>query len=353
MISFDFNHQQGDFPIEASGQFPLTGITALFGDSGCGKSSLLRLMAGLEGKNSGTFTIDKNVLQDQHQWLTPWQRNLGYVAQQSSLFPHLTILQNLQYAEKRRQGTGHGWSREQIIEHFGIEHLLQRMPSQLSGGQQQRVTIARALLGQPSCLLLDEPVSALDEAARFDLLSRLQTLSKEKQLAILYVSHDRREVAQLADYILMMEAGKIVAHGDYQSMATDLCLPFAHGKDAISVLPVSVGKESEDHLTELLYGDEVLWVRASQLTLNSQMRLQIPANEVSLSLEQNLNTSVLNQLPVIIVDLGQENRGQQIISIKTQQHTLLARITSRSVSRLNLQVGMKCFASFKAVAVSL
>jgi len=353
MISFAYSHKIGSFVVEANAEFPITGITALFGESGCGKSTLLRLIAGLEGKYSGSLKIDNTVIQDDQQWLPAWQRNLGYVAQQSALFPHLNVQKNLQYAEQRRQGNNHNWTQSQLIEYFGIGELLQHLPSELSGGQKQRVAIARALLSQPRCLLLDEPVSALDEESRFDLLSKLQGLSANKQLAILYVSHDRREVAQLADYILMMQKGKIVAQGDYQQMATNLALPFAHGKDAISVLPVTIGAESDDHLTELLYKDVILWVRAKGLKRNTKMRLQIPANEISLSLQRNENSSILNQIAVTVEDVGEENHGQQMLSIKTEKHHLLARVTSRSVGRLKLQKGTKCFASFKAVAISL
>lgn len=352
MIKFNYSHQWKNFVLDAKGEFPLTGITALFGDSGCGKSTLLRLIAGVEESRLGTLEIGSLRVQEISHSLPPWQRNLGYVAQQPTLFPHLSVEQNLQYAEKRQQSTKHDWTKEQLIEHFGIAELLQRMPTELSGGQQQRVIITRALLSHPRCLLLDEPVSALDEKARFDLLARLQALAVNNQLAILYVSHDRREVAQLADYLMMMVDGKIVAQGDYQSMATDLDLPFTQGKDALSILPVMVGKDSADHLTELLYGDETLWIRASGLSVNSKIRLQIPANEISISLEPQINTSILNQLAVTVVAIGKENRGQQLVSIKTGQHILLARITSRSINRLKLQIGIQCYASFKAVAVS-
>lgn len=353
MIVFKYFNQQGQFLLDAEASFPETGITALFGDSGCGKTSLLRLIAGLEDKGVGQLQIADQIIEDENLRLASWQRNLGYVSQQSSLFPHLTVVENLQYAEKRSPEASHGWSRAELVEHFGIEELLQRKPDALSGGQKQRVAIARALLSQPRCLLLDEPVSALDEAARFDLLNRLQGLTEDKQLAVLYVSHDRREVAQLADYILMMVDGRIVAQGDYSDMATDLQLPFAHGRDAVSTLPVRVGAESEDHLTRLHYDNEILWIRASGLAEGTQMRLQIPANEITLSLQRHKDTSVLNQIAVTLVDLGMENRGQQVVSMKTGEHQLLARITSRSVRHLNLQVGSHCFASFKAVAVSL
>ena len=211
MIRFDYSYHLGDFTIEANGEFPLTGITALFGDSGCGKSTLLRLITGLEDTASGTLLIDGMVIQNEHRCFPSWERDLGYVPQKSALFPHLTVAQNLQYAEKRQHSKKYNWSKQQLIEHFGIGNLLQRLPEQLSGGQQQRVAIVRALLSHPRCLLLDEPVSALDEKSRFDLLARLQALIDSNPFSIIYVSHDRREVAELADYILIMDNGKIVA----------------------------------------------------------------------------------------------------------------------------------------------
>ena len=361
MIQFKYRYQLNEFLIDAKASFPSTGVTALFGKSGCGKSTLLRLIAGLEPECSGELIVDGKVLEDEHHQTPPWQRNLGYVSQESSLFPRLTVLSNLEYATKRKQNNGHDWSAEQLIELFGLTDLLHKYPSQLSGGQKQRVSITRALFSEPSCLLLDEPVSALDEESRFDLLARLQGLTLDKNLAILYVSHDRREVAQLADYILMMDSGEIKEQGDYHSMATDLKMPFAQGRDSISTLTVRVGEQTDDHLTELHYGykkgnknvDEVFWVRSTDLVKNTEMRLLIPANEISLSLERNEKTSVLNHLEVIIVDMSEDNNGQRLLSVQTEQDKLLVKITSRSVNRLALKIGTKCYASFKAVAVTL
>jgi molybdate transport system ATP-binding protein len=359
MINFKYRYQLNDFNLDAESSFPIKGITALFGKSGCGKSTLLRLIAGLENKVKGQLTIDNQVVEDINKSTPPWLRNLGYVSQQTSLFPHMNVLENLNYAQKRKRKNDHGWSEEQLIEHFGLVKLLNKYPTQLSGGEQQRVAIARAMISEPRCLLLDEPVSALDEEARFDLLSRLQGLMTDKNLAVLYVSHDRREVAQLADYILMMEEGKIIIAGEYQSLSTDLNMPFSQGKDALSTLPVRIGKETDDHLTELHYGEEVFWVRSTGLKEGSFMRLQIPANDISISLNNIEHSSVLNHVKVTIIDIGDDNSGQRLLSIKTnqaemtEQHKLLAKITSRSVNRLGLTIGTKCYANFKAVAVNL
>lgn len=359
MISFKYRYQVNDFNIDAQSSFPVKGITALFGKSGCGKSTLLRLIAGIEKKASGQLMIDDRIIEDANKCTPSWLRNLGYVSQQTSLFPHLNVLNNLKYAQKRKHNNEHGWPEEQLIEHFGLVKLLSKHPAQLSGGEQQRVSIARAMISEPRCLLLDEPVSALDEESKFDLLSRLQGLTTDKNLAILYVSHDRREVAQLADYILMMEAGKIIVAGEYQSLSTDLKMPFSQGKDALSTLPVRIGKETDDHLTELHFGDDSFWVRSTGLKEESLMRLQIPANEISISLNKIEHSSVLNHVKVTIIDIGDDNNGQRLLSIKTnqarvtEQHKLLAKITSRSVNRLGLVIGTECYANFKAVAVTL
>jgi molybdate transport system ATP-binding protein len=353
MIKFSFKSRRDVYTIDASGSFPKTGITVLFGRSGCGKTSLLRFLMGLEGHSTGTFKIAERVVQDYNVYTQTWGRNLGYVDQQAALFTHQTVLENLQFAEKRCKKLTHQWTRDDLIKRFKLSELLSQYPSQLSGGQQQKVAIARALLSQPDCLLLDEPVSALDEEARFEVLESLESLLSDKQLSILYVSHDRREVAQLADYILIMQDGKITHQGAYKNIATDLNLPFAHGRDALSILPVIINEESTDHLTALCYEEQTLWIRASGLKEGDEIRLQISANEVSISLERQLNTSVLNQLPVTVIELGNENSGQQLVSMSTGSHQLLARITSRSVGRLKLIVGTKCFANFKAVALHL
>ncbi|MFT5452801.1 MAG: molybdate transport system ATP-binding protein, partial [Enterobacterales bacterium] len=334
MINFKYNYQLNNFNIDAEASFPVKGITALFGKSGCGKSTLLRLIAGLENNASGQLMIDSQVIEDGNKSTPAWLRNLGYVSQRTSLFPHLNVVENLKYAKKRKHQGEHGWSEEQLIEHFGLAKLLNKYPTQLSGGEQQRVAIARAMMSEPRCLLLDEPVSALDEESKFDLLSRLQGLMTDKNLAVLYVSHDRREVAQLADYIMMMEDGKIIIAGEYQSLSTDLKMPFSQGKDALSTLPVRIGKETDDHLTELHFGDEIFWVRSTGLKENSTMRLQIPANEISISLNKIEHSSVLNHVKVTIIDIGDDNSGQRLLSIRTnqaeitEQHKLLANITS-------------------------
>ena len=353
MYQFSYSYKKGDFELELNSEFEEQGITVLFGESGCGKSTLLRLLSGLEGKGAGTLKVSGEIIQDDNSSLEVWERGFAYVSQEMTLFPHLTVNENLMFAQKRKQRGKNSFNRDNLIQHFDIGDLLLRYPSNLSGGQQQRVLIVRALLSEPRCLLLDEPVSALDEEFRFRLIEILRAIVRENKLCILYVTHDRREVAQIADSIMVMKKGEIISRGRYEEIATNINLSFAHGREAISILPVIVGERAKDHLTQLRYQEETLWIRTNRLESGATHRLQISANEVSITLNKNEQSSILNQLKVTISEIGVENNGQQLISLKVGDDKLLSRITTRSLKQLGLQIGTVCYANFKAVAVNL
>ncbi len=357
MIAFNYQHLLGSFKLDANAEFPSSGITVLFGESGCGKSSLLRLMAGFVKSSSGLLNIGQKRLQTNQSSVDIWSRSIGYITQSETLFPHLRVVENLEYAQKRATGKIKLWQFKDLIKSFKIQHLLTKYPNELSGGEAQRVSMVRTLLSQPRLILMDEPVSALDEDSRFELLKILkQLITENNQTALLYITHDRREVAIMADYLLVMNKGVIINSGPYQILATDIQLTFAHGNDSISVLPVTVGDQSDEVLTELLFGDVSLWARTTHCVkqkIGLQVRVQIPSNEVSLSLNRVEYSSILNQFPVMITGIGGELSGQQLISLDAKGHQLLARITRRSVEHLDLEIGTHCFASFKAVAINL
>jgi len=359
MIEFSYQQQLGEFKLDAVSDFPSTGVTILFGESGAGKTSLLRLMCGLTKVDSASLTIDGIVFDSR---VKPWQRNIGYVSQKESLFPHMSVIKNLNYAEERSISEPRVWSKSELIQSFKISNLVNSYPSELSGGQTQRVAIVRALLSQPRLLILDEPVSALDEVARFEILNILRELMlNQQQTTLLYVTHDKREVAMIADHMLIMKDGTISSSDPYLKIASDLEHWYIHDGNIISILTVEYIGKNESKLIETRLGDEIIYLREQHNTLtrckitNDQMiRIQILASEVSIHLQKNNQTSILNQIAVTITDLSNEVDGQQLVLFTTSvgKQAIIVSVTSYSVQSLNLKIGMMCFACFKAVALN-
>ena len=221
----------GAFEIDAEIDVPAQGVTALIGPSGCGKTTLLRCLAGF-CRLPGRVAFRGDAWQDGRAFKPPHRRPVGYVFQEASLFPHLTVRGNLVYALKRAAGQGeapaHGF--DELVALLAIEQLLDRAPQKLSGGERQRVAIARALAAQPQLLLMDEPVSSLDLDGRAEVLGRLEPAVAVLRIPMIYVSHDRTEVTRLADRVLTMSGGRIAAteHGhaaDASQLAVDAMAP--------------------------------------------------------------------------------------------------------------------------------
>jgi len=214
-IKFHFQLQRDEFSLDVDGSFSGRGVTAIFGHSGCGKSTLLRCIAGLEKPQAAYLQVDQSIWEDSHQStrLPTHQRPIGYVFQEASLFPHLSALKNLQYGQKRCGQSQNNDQLEQVIDLLGIENLLHRKPDRLSGGERQRVSIARALAVCPQLLLMDEPLSALDMKRKREILPFLERLHQELAIPVLYVTHSPAEVRRLADNLVVMDSGKIIASG--------------------------------------------------------------------------------------------------------------------------------------------
>ncbi|MDP2805984.1 MAG: molybdenum ABC transporter ATP-binding protein, partial [Gallionellaceae bacterium] len=213
-ICAHFKMQLDRFALDASFAAPAVGVTALFGPSGSGKTTLLRCIAGLE-RVAGTLHVNGEIWQDEKTFLPIHKRPLGYVFQEASLFPHLSVRANLEYGYKRIAPDERKVHLEQVVEWLGLSHLIDRNnPTQLSGGERQRVAIARALLTSPRILLMDEPLSALDATSKQDILPYLERLHRELNIPVLYVSHALDEVTRLADHLVLLEKGRVIASGE-------------------------------------------------------------------------------------------------------------------------------------------
>ncbi|MAT66002.1 MAG: molybdenum ABC transporter ATP-binding protein [Gammaproteobacteria bacterium] len=353
---FRFDHRRGDFRLQAAGEVPARGITALFGPSGCGKSTLLRLIAGLERGDDGEVRMENDIWQNGRTFRPPHQRPIGYVIQEGQLFPHLSVRDNLRYGWKRAgrtNDTAAGPDFDTVIELLGLPELLDRRPGQLSGGQRQRVAIGRALLTRPRVLLLDEPLAALDAAAKRAILPYLERLHRELALPVLYVSHDSDEVARIADRLLLMEAGRIRAAGDLSDMLTRSDLPLARGEQAETVLEATVsGHDADYHLTRLRFaGGELSLATQADLAVGEQRRIRILARDVSLTLSPAADSSILNILPARVSDVRPLNPAQALVCLDLGGTPLLAHITHKSVAALGLEPGTPVYAQIKSVAL--
>ena len=345
----------GDFALDADLALPVRGVTALFGPSGSGKSTLLRCVAGLVRAPGGYLEINGEVWQDEARgfFLPTHKRSLGYVFQEASLFPHLSVEDNLAYGRKRAPASARQADREHILELLGIAHLLGRRPDRLSGGERQRVAIARALFTRPKILLLDEPLSALDHARKQEILPYLERLHDELEIPMLYVSHAPDEVARLADHLVVLEAGRVLASGPLRETLARLDLPIRLGEDAGVVLEGRIAeRDAAWHLARVDFGGGSLWVRDAGLPMGHAVRVRILARDVSLALEAHQGTSILNILSARVEELAADaHPALALARLDVGGAPLLARLTRRSAAALALAPGQAVWAQIKAVAL--
>ena len=331
---------------------PGRGVTALFGHSGSGKTTLLRCIAGLERAREGRLTVNGEVWQDERHWLPTHKRPIGYVFQEASLFPHLSVLGNLRYGMKRMFDPQRV-SLDHAIELLGIGHLLDRKPDRLSGGERQRVGIARALAVSPRLLLMDEPLAALDLKRKQEILPYLERLHDELDIPVLYVSHSPDEVARLADHIVAMEDGKVLADGPLGDTLARLDLPIRLGEDAGVVIEAMVAERDANwHLIRVDFAGGHLWVRDNDMPLGHHARVRILARDVSLSHDKGEDTSILNALPARVTAIADDSHpALALVRLDIGDTPLIARLTKRSANHLTLRPGMEVWAHIKAVAL--
>lgn len=353
MIAARFELAYAGFALDVDLHFPARGITALFGPSGSGKTSLLRCIAGLERTTNGLLRVDDEVWQDGANFLPPHRRPLGYVFQEASLFPHLSVRRNLEYGLRRIPPVERKVQPEQVVELLGLSELIERDPAHLSGGERQRVAIGRALLTSPRLLLMDEPLSALDVAGRQEILPYLERLHGELEIPVIYVSHALDEVARLADHVVMLEQGRVIASGAPNEILTRLDLPIAHLDNAGAVIEAAVATHDETyHLTRLDFSGGCLWVSKVERDVGSVVRARVLARDVSIATVVPQGSSITNILAARIT--GIQNEGRDRVNLRLAvggEHILLSRITRRSRDQLGLAVGMEIFAQVKSVAL--
>jgi molybdate transport system ATP-binding protein len=342
------------FTLDVALQLPSRGITALFGPSGSGKTTCLRILAGLEPQARGMVSVAGEVWQNSVQGIfrPVHQRALGYVFQEASLFEHLNVEDNLKYGYQRTPAPlrRHGWDHTLAL--LGIGHLLKRWPHELSGGERQRVAIGRALASSPQVLLMDEPLAALDAQRKAEILPYLEQLHCELDIPVIYVSHAIDEVARLADHLVLLEAGRVVASGPTAELLTRLDLPLAHGDTAGAVIATTVvSHDPDDHLTQVRFSGGALRVTQQTAKIGQALRIRVQARDVSLTLTRQTGTSILNILPATVRALSPDSPSQTMVALDVGGSPLLARITTRSAHTLGLQPGLAVFAQIKGVAI--
>lgn len=331
---------------------PAQGITVLFGASGCGKTTLLRTIAGLQSDVDAQVILRGEVWQDQHINLPAHRRPIGYVFQEASLFPHLSVRANLMYGRKRAADASR-IALEPLIELLGIGHLLERSPDRLSGGERQRVGIARALAVNPQLLLMDEPLAALDLKRKQEILPYLETLHRELAIPVLYVTHSPDEVARLADHLVVLDAGRVVASGPLTALSHSTDMPLSLADDIGVVIDATV-KQIDDawQLAEVAFDGGSLWTAAVGLRNGSPQRVRVRAGDVSIATEKPVASTIQNVLPAQIyriTDAGTD--GLVLVHLKVGASALVAKVTARSVAQLGLAVGNRVWAQVKSVAL--
>ncbi len=345
------------FSVDVDLRLPGRGVTALYGHSGSGKTTCLRCIAGLEKASNAFIRVNDEVWQDSAQgvFLAPHKRSLGYVFQEASLFPHLTVRGNLEFGLKRIPVRDQRVKLEQATTLLGIDHLLGRQPQNLSGGERQRVGIARALLTSPGLLLLDEPLAALDSRRKSEILPYLERLHDELDIPMLYVSHSQDEVARLADHLVLLSEGKVLASGPIGETLARLDLPLAMGDDAGVIIEGRVSAYDPAYqLVSVRLPQSELCIRVahSPIEPGRPLRLKVQARDVSLNLQPDHQSSILNRLPVTVInEVPAENNAHVLVRLDAEGTPLLARITRYSRDQLHLHAGQKLWAQIKSVAL--
>jgi molybdate transport system ATP-binding protein len=341
------------FHLQVDLALPGRGITAIFGQSGSGKTTLLRCLAGLQQATRGHLEVNGDVWQSSTEFQPTHKRPLGYVFQEASLFEHLTVQGNLNYARKRAHRGHASLGDDRVIEMMGIGALLNRNAGQLSGGERQRVAIARALLINPQLLLMDEPLAALDSARKQEILPYLENLRAELDIPILYVSHALDEVARLADYMVVLDAGLVTAQGELSEVLARLDLPLTPSADVGVVVDAQViDRDSQWHLMRVAFSGGELWLADTNEALGQTIRLRILARDVSLALDDHRESSILNRLPATVIEVvADQDPAMRLVGLQLGATRITARLTHRSCEHLGVQPKRQLWAQIKSVAV--
>jgi molybdate transport system ATP-binding protein len=358
MLSVAVRKRRGGFELDARFESPTPGVVALFGRSGSGKSTLVHIVAGLLDADAGRVSIDDRVLLDTEAGLNvpPQQRRIGVVFQDARLFPHLNVAGNLNYGRKRA-APPFFVSLDSVADLLGIGALMDRRTHQLSGGERQRVAIGRALLSQPSLLLLDEPLAALDASRRDEVLPYLQTLRDELSIPMAYVSHDFDEVLRLATHLVLLDQGRTLAQGDLSTMSLNPDLRAIIGADAVGAIieGVVIGMDADSRLLRVRVGRGELKIEAGDASLSTvvgaKLRVQLLARDLIVATSAPRDLSVRNVLEGTIRQVADDSGGSDLITIDIDGALIMARVTHAATRELSLLPGRRAWALVKTVSL--
>ncbi len=341
------------FELNTDITLPAKGVSVIFGPSGSGKTTLLRAIAGLQPCD-GEIWFNGDYWQGNGRYRKTADRPLAHVFQEASLFPHMTVSENLDFAERYTLRPGNASKRDDLTELFDIAKLMSRRPDRLSGGERQRAAIARALLRQPDILLMDEPLASLDDARKHEILPYLERLKNEFELPIIYVTHSAYEAARLGDYIVALGKGEVVSQGELYDVISDPKFPGDISREAGTVVTGTVHSiDAKWHLAQIRTGSSALiTVPADNLNPGDVVRMWIRASDISLSHEPLKENSISNSLPCQIEDIRHDpNPALMIVKLRTERIELITRITRQSASHLGLEPQMHIYAHIKTAAL--
>jgi molybdate transport system ATP-binding protein len=347
--------RRGDFNLDVAFSAARPGVTALFGRSGCGKSTTISLIAGLDTPDSGRVTIDDDVLVDTSRniQVDPRHRRIGVVFQDPRLFPHLTVRGNLDYGAKRvPANASRPVNRDDVLGLLGLEKLLARRPHELSGGERQRVALGRALLAQPRLLLLDEPLASLDAALRSEVLPYFERIRDTLSIPIVYVSHQFDEVLRLATRVVLLDAGRTVADGDIASVSRHPALRAIVGPDAVGAVLSGQVESIDAGIASVRVGDALLSVELDSAAPGQRIQIQVLARDVIVATEPPRGLSVRNVVTARIVSITPDVGQAVLVELDIgRSSTVLARITTRASQELSLTSEMQAWVLIKSVSL--
>ncbi len=354
MLEIDVRKVLGSFAVEARFEAG-AGITALFGKSGAGKTSIVQMLAGLITPDRGRIVLDGNVLFDtaDRTSVPPEQRRIGYIFQDARLFPHMTVRRNLNYGRRRQGGRQANVTEDAVTEVLGIGHLLGRRTHDLSGGERQRVAIGRALLTSPRLLLMDEPLASLDAERKREIIPFIDRVHRQFEIPTIYVSHSVEEILELATAMVLLEHGHVTASGPIEEVMNRPELTRVVGQgDAGTVIAAKVTDQDDmNNLATLAFPGGQFRIPATGMAVGAQARIRVRARDVSLALERPVNVSVLNVFEGRIAEIAAADGAQADVLVELGKARLWSRITAKSVRELGLEPGRTVYAMVKAVAL--
>jgi molybdate transport system ATP-binding protein len=353
LLKAKFQMTYPEFNLDIDLNLPARGVTVVFGPSGSGKSTLLRCLSGLEKAPSGYLKLADQVWQDEEIFVPVHKRKIGLVFQESRLFPHLNIQENLLYGYQRTQPNERNLHLAEVVQVLGLAELLKRSPYKLSGGERQRVAIGRALLTSPKLLLMDEPLASLDMQRKAEIIPFIKKIEDEFKTPIIYVTHSMNEVLQLVDTMVILNSGKVMNWGPVEKVFSDVGLREVVGDEQMgAVLETMVSEHDEEFgLTRLNFMGQILNVPKQNIPAGQNLRVHIHSKDVSLSTAPPAGaTSVLNILQAKVAKIGVlDPKGYSVDIELDAGHPILATITRKSLANLNLKPGQPVFAHIKAI----